>query len=825
MLPKDFNWETYLELNEDLKKNNLNKSKAEIHYLKHGIKENRKYNYEVPVDFNWTIYLEVNKDLKEKNNTKENAEKHYLKFGIKEKRKYKVSIPNNFDWETYLILNPDIKEHGYDTEENAKYHYLTYGFFENRTYSWSMDILQNFIKDEDNLFEKITGNSESLPSLDKIDFLNNNNNNSTDSIKKNNNKNNNNNIKDFYFSEDSHYSQLEYKNIRNINEEICYYTKNKLCDFYSDSLILIIDFPNMGGGAQQFLSSILSNYKKNQTFIILRNINNKMQISINDDYILDKNMDEIEIIKYIEFHKDKISKIFINHILNHNESLLNKIFELGKETTTITHDYNLICSIPQPHYHEINRCLRPKEENYISKCNNIIMQNKCNYSIFEPFLNDKNNVIITSLPDCRKSLNKITTNNKKIVIGLIGFISIKKGSFLIRHIIQKFEKEEKQVEIINFGCLNLSYNKSFKYKDLDEFNELLIKFKPNLLIETSLWPETYSYTLSLGMLTQLPILSVKKNFHGVVQERLSKYDKGHFFNNFLELKSLVYKVKQDYFYTVEPVFYYNSFWDNYFISSTLNQNSISSKDIEFKNIKNKNVVFITSKIHVSKNKFSYVDNRSIYTGEERLIQTIETIESIRKYIPDSYIILFDNSVFNPLEKSIFIKLTDSFINIIDNEELNFYTDICEIKALADISQQVAFLELFLNSKDEIKKEEANFLSIRHFFKISGRYLVNSDFDFKKYDNDKNIFKRNNTIRKKEYFYTCFYKLNKNILMEYHSKLKTLLKTNLDEWNENVKEDLDCEIILPKILKERITEEKGLLGLTQRVAVWKDTSKI
>lgn len=87
MLPKDFNWETYLELNEDLKKNNLNKSKAEIHYLKHGIKENRKYKYEVPVDFNWTMYLEVNKDLKEKNNTKENAEKHYLKFGIKEKKK------------------------------------------------------------------------------------------------------------------------------------------------------------------------------------------------------------------------------------------------------------------------------------------------------------------------------------------------------------------------------------------------------------------------------------------------------------------------------------------------------------------------------------------------------------------------------------------------------------------------------------------------------------------------------------------------------------------------------------------------------------------
>jgi hypothetical protein len=46
MLPKDFNWETYLELNEDLKNKNLDKYKTEIHYSKHGLKENRKYKYE-----------------------------------------------------------------------------------------------------------------------------------------------------------------------------------------------------------------------------------------------------------------------------------------------------------------------------------------------------------------------------------------------------------------------------------------------------------------------------------------------------------------------------------------------------------------------------------------------------------------------------------------------------------------------------------------------------------------------------------------------------------------------------------------------------------
>ena len=140
-----------------------------------------------------------------------------------------------------------------------------------------MDILQTYIKDEDNLFEKITGNNESFHLLVENDFL----------VGKN-------TVKDFSV-EDNQYSEYEYKNIQSINEEICYYTKNKLNDIYTDSFILIIDFPNMGGGAQQFISSILSNYKKNQTFLILRNIKSKVEISINDDYIFDKNMNEIEI--------------------------------------------------------------------------------------------------------------------------------------------------------------------------------------------------------------------------------------------------------------------------------------------------------------------------------------------------------------------------------------------------------------------------------------------------------------------------------------------------------------------------------------------------
>ena len=74
--------------------------------------------------------------------------------------------------------------------------------------------------------------------------------------------------------------------------------------------------------------------------------------------------------------------------------------------------------------------------------------------------------------------------------------------------------------------------------NINELNRLLEKYKPNLLLELSIWPETYSYTLTLMMLTQLPILSLKKNMSCVVENRLSKYDKYYIFENKILEKAL-----------------------------------------------------------------------------------------------------------------------------------------------------------------------------------------------------------------------------------------------------------------------------------------------
>jgi hypothetical protein len=742
----------------------------------------------VPIDFDWNIYIKLNDDLKKTCTTKESAISHFLIHGKNENRKYKVQLPSDFNWEEYLNINTDIKNSEYNTEEGAKTHFIKYGFFEKR--SWS------FINKKEDLFNKFTGyNYDSIRNVNSDIF----------EIK------NKSNITNYSYNKDSSY--LKYKKIKNINKDKDDYSKNKIVDLFFDYFILIIDFPKLGGGTTQFINSIISKYKKTTTFYILRNIENKVEISINDEYVLNKIFDEFEILTYLQYKKKYITKIFINHCLNHNKELLNAIFKLEKEVTYITHDFYFISKKPQLFYHEIANEIEDRSV-YISKCNNILLQNENVLPIFKPFIKDNSNIIICPLPDFKKSLNKINIKKgNKIVVGIIGAISNYKGSELLKYIIDYFYKYNVDIEIIIFGMTNFCYEKAFYYNDINELNDLLIEHKPNMLLELSLWPETYSYTLTQSMLTQLPILILKKKIPSVVEHRISNYERTYFFKNIKELEVLIYKVKQQHFYTIEPIVYYKSFWDNYFQHSS---KTIMENKINFDNIKNKNIILITSKIYVSNNKFTYIDKRSIYTKEQRFLQTIETIDSIKKYIPDYFIILFDNSEFNNFEKTVLNNIVDCFLNILDDDKLNYYTNKCEIKAYSEISQQLKFFELFMGT------ENNNLNEIKNFYKISGRYLINDTFDYNDFNNDKSIFKKdlnnvkNNT--KQNYYFTCFYKLDKNILIEYHNKLNYLLNNQI-EYIDN-----DLEIILPDLLKEYISEVDNL-GITQRISVWNVISNI
>lgn len=158
----------------------------------------------------------------------------------------------------------------------------------------------------------------------------------------------------------------------------------------------------------------------------------------------------------------------------------------------------------------------------------------------------------------------------------------------------------------------------------------------------------------------------------------------------------------------------------------------------------KNLVLITSVINTVNKRLSYYSFRSIYTKNERFKQTLKSIESIRKYIPDSYIYLIECSDDIDEEEKIFIELVDTYVNCFNVNKVKNAVQ-SHNKGIGEMN----FLLYFLNNFD-------NLYEFDHFFKLSGRYYLNNGFDFDKFKSHSNIFKKEHHS-----FVTIFYKITKD----------------------------------------------------------------
>ena len=162
-----FDWETYVELNTDLKELGVkDRDVAYEHWINHGKKEGRLYsfdwcnyiknynlvnqsidtktkaiehwlnsgkpdynngniNYEEEL-FDWEYYVKTHNDLSHIKN-KNQAWSHWITYGKSEGRK-----TTNFKWTNYLLANNDLVNNGINTESLALYHWVNHGKKENR---------------------------------------------------------------------------------------------------------------------------------------------------------------------------------------------------------------------------------------------------------------------------------------------------------------------------------------------------------------------------------------------------------------------------------------------------------------------------------------------------------------------------------------------------------------------------------------------------------------------------------------------------------------------------------------------------------------------
>jgi hypothetical protein len=135
------------------------------------------------------------------------------------------------------------------------------------------------------------------------------------------------------------------------------------------------------------------------------------------------------------------------------------------------------------------------------------------------------------------------------------------------------------------------------------------------------------------------------------------------------------------------------------------------------------IFIITSVINTGNNPWSYTGLRSCFTPEERLNQTIKTIETIRDLNDNTKIMLVECSNLDESSENILRSKVDYFIQTYNIEDI-----------------RKSCLETNKKGYGEIKKlQEAckfiknNNISFNRLFKISGRYFLNKLFDKNKYD--------------------------------------------------------------------------------------------
>jgi hypothetical protein len=215
-------------------------------------------------------------------------------------------------------------------------------------------------------------------------------------------------------------------------------------------------------------------------------------------------------------------------------------------------------------------------------------------------------------------------------------------------------------------------------------------------------------------------------------------------------------------------------------------------DLLIANSKRNNCIIITSIIDPTDYPLWYCRVRSVYSKEERFVQTIETIQSIRKYMKDVDIFLVECSPESSMIESL-SGMVDGFVNMHPN-------DVIRNKLNKGIGEAV----MLLHGIDKFVTEHH-----RNIFKISGRYLLNDAFDMNLFENDRITAKLSN-----EWgcggMCTYFYKVPQNEL----SYFKECLLGHINDHNDSNNEIIE-NYLRYKIGEDKIKNVHPYIGVTKR----------
>jgi len=574
------------------------------------------------------------------------------------------------------------------------------------------------------------------------------------------------------------------------------------------------------------------------------------------DFIVIKSKMSLQAAKTSISHKDVL---IVNHFL-HSGIQPEDIISIKRVTRVklilVAHDFYMLHPKHGPDEPRVHGgySLEVEHNHVIAKlfaiCDHVVYPSDFSLQQFKKFYPHQNGMSLYPIDDVPVDTvvsRPIILSDRIINVGALYGLSVYKGVHLTRYL----EATYPHYKGYKINFLVPGWNIP-KYQESDKnegFFSVVRKQRIHGLLYLSRWGETYSYTMTKYLGTGLPILY---NNFGAFPERMNHITgKGKtslfpVFQSEAQYEAAfkyIEELNKDHSMKVNPTSSlahaqstFEAFLDHIITNNRDQSYQFSTMrkvvDPQYEKILTplvdedrglhlhssgdsspKNLVIVTSKLRVSEKPFSYVPSRSMYTVDERFWQTVATIKSIRKHIPNSYIALFDNSINVPYKYIAYLRAeTDVFLDVIDDPVLNYYTDEYQYKAFAELGQMIKLYNVhFLDSKE----------SFSNVFKISGRYTITDKFDFQVYNHGRNVFKRDETLKDMQYYYTCFYKIASQNFHSYFELLKKIFLQREEFVKKNI---LNLEEIIPRELGyDFITPP--VLGLKQNVAVWNNTLEI
>jgi hypothetical protein len=215
---------------------------------------------------------------------------------------------------------------------------------------------------------------------------------------------------------------------------------------------------------------------------------------------------------------------------------------------------------------------------------------------------------------------------------------------------------------------------------------------------------------------------------------------------------------------------------------------------------------------------------SVYSPEERVDQTLKTVESVRKYIPNAFICMTDCSIpgIEGELKNKLVDAVDKFIDLSKDANVNWIAaNVSHQDTVKNLTELVVVSKFF-----KLAKKHGWFNGYDRVFKVSGRYWLTDRFDITRYEQPDakgkyvvskkmlSQFTHDYTGQSLQYMLRV-YSLDTVLLDDFIMQLDTMSKHMQDRVNN--KGYIDIEHLFCKFLPNDLVLEIARTGVAGNIA--------